>query len=70
VGAFEVQLERVDPLEPQLRRPDRREPIAAPIALELVQEPGIVRLERIESPSGSKPVSFPAGVRPTRWKLP
>jgi hypothetical protein len=66
-GAAEVQLVRVDPLEAQLRGDDRGDPCRGARASERVEQRGLLGLNCIESPSGSKPDGLPALVRPTRW---
>jgi hypothetical protein len=45
MGALEMQLERVDALEAQLCGPDRGQPVRAAVALQAIEERGIVRLE-------------------------
>lgn len=56
-----MQLERVDSLEAQLRRADRREPIGAAVALQPVQELGIVGLELHRVAVGLEACHLPGG---------
>jgi hypothetical protein len=66
-GAAEVQLERVDPSKRNCVEPIEVSLAGAPVRVSPASRAGLLGLNCIESPSGSKPDGLPARVRPTRW---